>query len=72
MRVWDRTQRDFGVPCADPWNLLTVIALATRVRLRAAPAAQYGRRRPTQDSANAPSAADPASMIADSSATTCQ
>ena len=32
--VWDHVQRDAGVPYADPWILLTVIALATeRVRL---------------------------------------
>ena len=32
--VWDHVQRDAGVPYADPWVLLTVIALATeRVRL---------------------------------------
>jgi alkanesulfonate monooxygenase SsuD/methylene tetrahydromethanopterin reductase-like flavin-dependent oxidoreductase (luciferase family) len=32
--VWDHIQRDPGVPYADPWVLLTVIALATsRVRL---------------------------------------
>jgi alkanesulfonate monooxygenase SsuD/methylene tetrahydromethanopterin reductase-like flavin-dependent oxidoreductase (luciferase family) len=44
--VWDHIQRDLGVPYADPWVLLTVIALATK-RIRLGPmVTPLPRRRP--------------------------
>jgi alkanesulfonate monooxygenase SsuD/methylene tetrahydromethanopterin reductase-like flavin-dependent oxidoreductase (luciferase family) len=44
--VWDHFQRDVGVPYADPWVLLTAIAIATR-RLRFGPmVTPLPRRRP--------------------------
>jgi alkanesulfonate monooxygenase SsuD/methylene tetrahydromethanopterin reductase-like flavin-dependent oxidoreductase (luciferase family) len=44
--VWDHIQRDPGVPYADPWILLTVIALATK-RVRLGPmVTPLPRRRP--------------------------
>jgi alkanesulfonate monooxygenase SsuD/methylene tetrahydromethanopterin reductase-like flavin-dependent oxidoreductase (luciferase family) len=46
MWVWDHVQRDAGVPYADPWVLLTAIALATS-RLRFGPmVTPLPRRRP--------------------------
>jgi alkanesulfonate monooxygenase SsuD/methylene tetrahydromethanopterin reductase-like flavin-dependent oxidoreductase (luciferase family) len=46
MWVWDHVQRDAGVPYADPWILLTVIATATR-KLRFGPmVTPLPRRRP--------------------------
>ena len=44
--VWDHVQRDSGVPYADPWVLLTVIAMATK-RVRLGPmVTPLPRRRP--------------------------
>ena len=44
--VWDHIQRDAGVPYADPWVLLSVIALATK-RVRLGPmVTALPRRRP--------------------------
>ncbi len=44
--VWDHVQRDAGVPYADPWVLLSVVAFATR-RLRLGPmVTPLPRRRP--------------------------